>query len=69
MENKEKQEEKPKEDKPVEQLLQGKICCDLWTNSIYETLSHSYMLPIFEYLNKDKENKLTMEQFGTLSEH
>lgn len=36
--------------------------------SLWDIMFHSYMQPMFDYINKNKENKLHLEQFGELAE-
>jgi hypothetical protein len=61
-----KVEEKPKEKLPLLADYVGVGC--LWSHPIFEVLSHNYMSSVFDYCNESKDNKLSFEQFGKLSQ-
>ena len=57
MTEKDSKQVKDQKEESKENLFGGKPVGDLWTNSLWETLTHNYMIPVFEYLNKNKDNK------------
>jgi hypothetical protein len=57
-----------KDTKEVRQIHQGKQACDFWENGWLSGITYSYVDPLFDYLKEDKDNKLSIEQYGDLTE-
>jgi hypothetical protein len=60
---------KVEEKKKIDIIHQGKKVSDFWSNSIFSGVTYSYMQPLFDYLGADKDNQLSIEQFGDLHEN
>ena len=41
---------------------------DFFSNSYFGGITYKYMEPLFDYLEEDKENKLSLEMYGELTE-
>ena len=47
--------------KEIPLIHQGKAVTDMWRNNLKDSLTYSFMDPLFDYLKEDKSNELTIE--------
>ena len=56
--------ESKSKDKEVRQIHQGKVATDPYSISIWDSVTYSYMDPLFNYLKENPDHQLEAEMFG-----